>query len=122
MPYHDPFRPYVNYWFGGSEGPRVESFVAMTSEANQDRLIKEGGACIMYTHLAAGFIEKGTINKRFKLLMERLSRMNGWFVPASTLLDHILKTRGNHTITQEERHILERKWLWHKLFHTGGRS
>ena len=122
MPYHDPLRPYVNYWFAGSEGPRVDSFIAMTNEANQDRLALEGGACIMYTHLASGFLEKGTINKRFRSLMERLSRMNGWFVPASTLLDHILKTRGNHTITHEERNNLERNWLWHKLFHTGGRS
>ena len=33
-------------------------------------LVREGGACIMYTHLAPGFLEKGKINKRFKVLME----------------------------------------------------
>ena len=122
MPYHDPARPYVNYWFAASEGPRIESFNAMISEENQDRLVREGGACIMYTHLAAGFLEKGKINTRFKVLMERLSRMNGWFVPVHTLLDFILQTRGNHSITQVERRDLERRWLWHKLLHTGGRS
>ena len=122
MPYHDPARPYVNYWFAGSEGPRVDSFNAMTSEANQDRLIKEGGACIMYTHLASGFFERGAIDKRFRILMERLSRMNGWFVPVHTLLDHILDARGNYSITQPERSELETRWLYHKLFHTGGRS
>jgi hypothetical protein len=122
MPYHDPSRPYVNYWFAGSEGPRVDSFNAMTSEANQDRLIKEGGACIMYTHLASGFLESGAINKRFRVLMERLSRMNGWFVPVHTLLDYILKARGNHNITPPQRSELETRWLWHKLCHTGGRS
>src|SRR4029077_15318258 len=100
MPYHDPARPYVNYWFAGSEGPRIESFNAIMSEENQDKLVREGGACIMYTHLAAGFLEKGKINTRFKILMERLSKMNGWFVPVHTLLDFILQGRGNHSITQ----------------------
>jgi len=122
MPYHDPARPYVNYWFAGSEGPRIESFNAIMSEENQDKLVREGGACIMYTHLAAGFLEKGKINTRFKILMERLSKMNGWFVPVHTLLDFILQGRGNHSITQVERSDLERRWLWHKLIHTGGRS
>jgi hypothetical protein len=122
MPYHDPARPYVNYWFAASEGARIESFNAIMSEANQDRLVSEGGACIMYTHLAAGFLEKGKINTRFKILMERLSKMNGWFVPVHTLLDFILQVRGEHTITQAERIALERKWLWHKIVHTRGRS
>ena len=43
MPYHDPDRPYVNYWFASSEGRDVESFVSTISEANQDRLAGEGG-------------------------------------------------------------------------------
>ena len=122
MPYHDPARPYVNYWFAGSEGPRIDSFNTMMREDNQDRLVREGGACIMSTHLAAGFVEKGKINKRFQVLMERVSRMNGWFVPVHTLLDFILQARGNHSITQQEKDILERRWLRHKIFRTRGRS
>ena len=122
MPYRDPARPYVNYWFAASEGPRISSFNAIMSEENQERLASEGGACIMYAHLASGFLEDGRINKRFKVLMERLSRTNGWFVPVHTLLDYLLQARGNHSITQVERSDLERRWLWHKLFHTGGRS
>ena len=92
------------------------------SEENQDRLVREGGACIMYTHLAAGFLEKGKINTRFKALLERLSKMNGWFVPVHTLLDFIQQAKENHNITQVERRDLERRWLWHKLLHTRGRS
>ena len=122
MPYRDSDRPYVNYWFAASEGPRVTSFNDTISEANQDRLRSEGGACIIYTHFAAGFVEDGKLNGRFKSLMERLSSMNGWFVPVHTLLDFILQVRGEHTITQAERITLERKWLWHKLFRTNGRS
>jgi hypothetical protein len=99
MPYHDPQRPYANYWFASSEGPEVESFTAMLSEKNQDHLAAAGGACIMYTHLAEGFCENGRIRQRFKTLMERLSKMNGWFVPVHTMLDHILESRGHHDIS-----------------------
>jgi hypothetical protein len=122
MPYHDPDRPYVKYWFASSEGANVDSFSAMLSESNQERLRGEGGACIIYTHLAKGFVEKGRIDNRFKTLMERLASMNGWFVPVCTLLDFIVQTRGGHVITSGERNFLERKWLWHKIVHARGRT
>lgn len=122
MPYHDPARPFVNYWFASSEGNDVDSFNRTISEANQDRLANEGGACIMYTHFASRFVESGRMNKRCKMLMERMSKLNGWFVPVRTLLDHILHARGHHVITQKERAALERRWIWHKITHTHGRS
>lgn len=122
MPYHDPARPFVNYWFASSEGANVDSFNATMSERNQDRLAREGGACIMYTHFASRFLENGQLNARFRVLMERLSRMNGWYVPVSTLLDYIQRTKGHHIITQKERSILESRWMWHKIVNTSGRS
>ena len=60
MPYHDPQRPYVNYWFACSEGPDVGTFNSCISERNQDLLEQQGGACIMYTHFAKSFLEKGS--------------------------------------------------------------
>jgi hypothetical protein len=122
MPYHDLSRPYVNYWFAASEGANINSFNAMMAYKNQDKLRREGGACIMYTHFANGFLENGTINKRFKEQLERMSRLNGWFVPVCTLLDFILQVRGSYVITPSERNDLERRWLWHKIVHVGGRS
>lgn len=122
MPYHDLMRPFVNYWFASSEGANVDSFNVTVSEANQDRLAREGGACIMYTHFASRFLENGRLNERFKMLMERLSKMNGWFVPVNTLLDYVLCTRGHHVITQRERSALESRWMWHKISNTRGRS
>jgi hypothetical protein len=115
MPYHDPKRPYVRAWFASSEGPTCDSFCRTIDEAAQDRLASEGGACIMYAHLAKDFCRDGRIDGRFRALMERLSRMNGWFVPVRTLLDYIVSVRGVHTITDRERTRLERKWLAHKL-------
>lgn len=122
MPYHDPARPYVNYWFAASEGPDVTSLTRLLCEANQDQLAREGGACIVYTHLAQGFQDNGKVNNRFKSLLERLSKMNGWFVPAVTLLDHVLAVRGPYEISGGERTKLERRWLMHKIMNTRGRS
>lgn len=115
MPYHDPERPLVNYWFASSEGANVASFNERLREANQDRLEEEGGACIMYAHFAHGFCPKGVLDRRFRELMERLARKNGWFVPVSTLLDYLLEQRGPVVIDAGQRRALERKWLLHKV-------
>lgn len=115
MPYHDPKRPYVNYWFASSEGPEVRSFSRCIAERAQDRLEEEGAACIMYTHFAVGFCEQGKINSTYRSLMERLSKKNGWFVPVSVLLDYLLRVQGHHDISDTERTSLERRWLWHKI-------
>jgi hypothetical protein len=122
MPYHDPARPYVNYWFAGAEGPDITSFNRLLCEQNQDQLAREGGACIVYAHLAQGFQEHGKVNNRFKYLLERISKLNGWFVPLVTLLDHILVVRGHHVISGDERTKLERRWLTHKIINTRGRT
>ena len=55
LPYHDPQKPFVNFFFSSCEGGNVSRFVEMLNEANQDRLEEEGGVCIMYTHFAEGF-------------------------------------------------------------------
>ncbi len=116
MPYHDPLKPYVNYWFASSDGHDVRMFNECVSEANQDRLEEEGGACIMYTHFASGFAGDGALDPRFRQLITRLSKKNGWFVPVVTLLDHLLQVNGHHQISNAERARIERKWLWQKLF------
>jgi len=116
MPYHDRNRPFVNYWFAGAEGGEVRTFTATLSEANQDRLAAEGGACIMYTHLGVGFCDRGRLHPHFRSLLERLSRLNGWFVPVSTLLDYVLEVRGPHEISDRERRRLETRWLWEKVW------
>ena len=115
MPYHDPDRPYVNYWFSSSEAAVVSSFNQCLTEAAQDRLEAEGGACIIYTHFAFGFCNDGALDSRFRRLMRRLSRKNGWFVPVRTLLDYLLEQQGHREITAPQRRAFERRWLWHKI-------
>jgi hypothetical protein len=116
MPYHDATRPYVNAWYASAEGANASSFIRTISEANQDQLEAEGGACIMYTHLAKAFCAGGVVDKEFARLMTRLAAKPGWFVPVSTLLDHLAKVKGVHALTPADRAKLERRWLRHKLF------
>jgi hypothetical protein len=115
MPYHDPDRPYVNAWFAASEGSDAATFTRCLSEERQDRLEAEGGACIMYTHLASGFLRDGRLDPRFTELMRRLATKNGWFVPVTTLLDHLASVHGRTTLTPAQRGGLERRWLRSKV-------
>jgi hypothetical protein len=115
MPYHDPERPFVNYWFSASEGAEIESFNQMLSPERQDRLEEEGGACLMYTHFASGFVQNKELDRQFIEQMERLAKKDGWFVPVSTLLDFIMKVRGPYRLGKRERTELERRWLLNQL-------
>jgi hypothetical protein len=115
MPYRDPDRPYVNAWFAGSEGANLDAFNTCLAEEEQDRLEAEGGACIMYTHFASGFVHDGGLDPRFTELVTRLAGKNGWFVPVSTLLDHLAAARGVRSITPSQRRRLERRWLRSKV-------
>jgi hypothetical protein len=115
MPYHDPSRPYVNHWFAATEGRNVKTFTDRLTEANLDRLQERGGACLMYTHFAAGFVTDGQVDARFRALMEGVARRNGWFVPVATLLDFLLARNGSQTLTPGQRRSLERRWLLSKM-------
>ena len=116
MPYHDQQRPWVNRWFAASEGAQGPSFFKAITEANQDRLMEEGGACILYTHFGHGFVSDGKLHPTFVRLMERLSRKNGWFVPASTILDFLAAERGVFELDARTRRKLEWRWLSEKTF------
>lgn len=111
MPYHDPERPYVAMWFASSEGKDVRSYCARLTDANQDRLESEGGACIMYTHFASGFYTDGRLDPTFRSTMERLARRDGWFVPVTTLLDYLRDHGRGKEITRGDRRTIERRWL-----------
>jgi hypothetical protein len=66
MPYHDPARPWVNQWFAASEGAQGPAFFKAIAEARQDRLEREGGACILYTHFGHGFVDGGKLRPEFR--------------------------------------------------------
>lgn len=93
MPYYDQKKPYVNHWFSFSEGHTGDVFVKLVSDKNIEKLVKERGACVAYTHFGSGFIGKKNDGSRglrddFKKQMTKISRQkDGWFVPVSDMLD-----------------------------------
>jgi len=115
MPYHDPSKPYVKKWYAASEGSGIKSFNKLVTVQNIDKLVAERGACIMYTHFAAGFYRDGKLNDDFKKNMEYLSKKNGWFVPMNTLLGFLEQQNGPKTLQTTERLGLELSWLAAKL-------
>ena len=116
MPYHDEKRSYVQWWYASSEGNHVDDFVRTIREEEQDRLEEEGGACIMYTHLAKDFFLNGAIHPRFKELMKRLAAKGGWFVPVGQLLDFLKgQPSGGGNLTARDRNRLQLRWLKTKL-------
>jgi hypothetical protein len=114
MPYQDPGKPFVNYWFSSSEGDTVDSFCRMLRDENQDRLESEEGVCIMYTHFGKRFCN-GVLHPEFERLMRRLSKMAGWFVPVGELLDHLKHTRAVSAIPAAELKRMETRWFLSKL-------
>jgi hypothetical protein len=91
MPYRvERKKNYSNLWFSSSDGHTVEEMTDLLAPENIDRLEKEGGACIVYTHFASGFVgPDGRVVPRFREAIENLASRDGWFVPVGTLLDHL---------------------------------
>jgi hypothetical protein len=117
LPYHDERKPYVNYWFSSCEGGDVSKFCSTLSEANQERLVSQGGICIMYTHFASGFAWRGMVDPRFTALLRRLSKFNGWFVPVSELLEFQVKEKKEEQrkIPANELASMENRWIRYKF-------
>jgi hypothetical protein len=94
MPYHDADKPYVNYWFSFTDGKNLDIFNKLIEEKNINSLRKERGASIVYVHFASGFIQDNKLNNMFKERMTALSKhSDGWFVPATTLLNRLLEMK-----------------------------
>lgn len=110
MPYHDEGRPYVNAWFSSSDAGDVRRFCSLLREKNQDRLEREGGVCILYTHFACGFVQGGHVDPQVAELLRRLASRNGWFAPVSTILDRLAAYRGSLHIRRSELYALECRW------------
>ena len=90
MPYRLEDKPYVNYWFPTANGDRVVEFHELLKPENLDRLEREGGVCLVYAHLGSGSFNKGAAaDQRFETRIRELSQRNGWFVPASQILDFL---------------------------------
>ncbi len=80
----------MNQWFSSSDGQTIDEMCDLLSEANVDALEARGGACIVCTHFASGFVDAdGRVDQRFEQRIADLASKRGWFVPVSSLLDHL---------------------------------
>lgn len=121
LPYYDPSKPFVKYWFSSCDGADVDDFCDLLSESNQEKLEREGGVCIVYTHFACGFVSDGAVNPRVDRLLRALASRNGWFVPVSQLLDHLRTQRQTAQITDAELFRMEGRWAYDRVWSTAAR-
>ena len=116
MPYLDPQKSrYANYWFSSSDGADLAKFNRLVSPSNIDRLKKEGGAAIVYTHFASGFLNKGRLDNQFQHNLAYLASQNGWYVTASELLEYLIKEGRGQTIRPLGLLNLELRWFLDRL-------
>ncbi len=100
----DPMMPYrvkrkdrySNYWFSSSDAHTVTEFNALLTPSSLDRLETQRGLCILYTHFNSGYLRPdGELDPTFRMRVDDIAARNGWFAPASEILDHLRHARGN---------------------------
>jgi hypothetical protein len=124
MPYHDPSKPYVNFWFASADGASKEKFLENFSIPKIDQLEKEGGLCIAYVHFAARFTSNGQVDPEFRQRMEYIASKDGWFAPVSEVLDFLRRNedRATRAISARRRGQIETRWLVSKIISRGIRK
>lgn len=115
MPYYDPRRPAAHRWFSASDGSDVERFVCLLAPSQLDRLERSGGCCIVYAHVADGFVRNGKVDPRVLRVLEDLAARGGWYAPVETLLDYMEAERGEWVITTAEHRRLEWRWAAYQV-------
>lgn len=114
FPYHLNDKPFVQLWFPTVDGDGLVQFEKLLSTENLDRLEREGGICLVYTHFGTGSFNQGDgVDPRFEDRIRDLASRNGWFAPASEILDH-LRTHPEWTAEPSWRETvrLETLFLW----------
>jgi hypothetical protein len=116
MPFRETGKKYANYWFSSSDGHTIDEFNKLVTPIHIEKLKRQGGLCIVYTHFADGFVDgNGELDADFKRNMQYLSKQNGWFAPASEMLDYLLEVRGEETASQFYLTVLDIKWLFQRF-------
>jgi hypothetical protein len=110
MPYRDPSRPLVPWWFSATDAEDAEAFCQLISPARQERLEREGGVCIVATHFGKGFVRDGRVVEAFREHLETLARRPGWFPTVGDLLDWLRGQQRHHVLAPAEWRKMQ--WTW----------
>ena len=110
MPYRDPARPYVRWWFSAAEAEDVDEFNHLLRRENQQRLEVEGSVCIVATHFGKGYCRDGRVQPETRRLLESLARRPGWFPPVGELLDWLRARRTSNGLPVGEWRRMQWRW------------
>lgn len=110
LPYRDPNRPLAPWWFSATDAEDAAAFNQRFNEEAQDRLEREGGVCIVATHLGKRFTRDGVVHPRTEQLLRRLAGKRGWFPTVSELLDWLRQERGERTLPAAEWRRMQIRW------------
>jgi hypothetical protein len=110
MPYHDPARPLVRYWFSSTDAEDARAFADLLEPARQRSLETEGGFCIVATHLGKGYVRDSHVLPIVEERLEMLARRPGWFPTVGELLDWLRERRGVDTLPAGEWRRMQWRW------------
>jgi hypothetical protein len=111
MPYRDPWRNLIPWWFSASDAEDVTAFNSLLRVENQDRLERQGGVCIVATHLGKGFVANDAVVPDTERLLRRLAERPGWFVPVGTLLDWLIEQGVAGPLPASEWRRMQWRWF-----------
>ncbi len=97
MPYRDPARPLIPWWFSASDAEGVEEFNWLIHPRRQEHLQRDGGFCIVATHFGKSFVRHGVVNPVTRARLEELAQRPGWFPTTGELLDWLRARRESET-------------------------
>jgi len=101
MPYKDKqYEEFCNYWYSSTFASNQWMFNKMVNKQSIDRLERDGGVCILYTHLGY-YYKKGEIDKGFKKTIEYLGRKKtGLYLPVGEVLNLLLEKKIENNIPE----------------------
>lgn len=116
MPYKDKqYDEYSNYWFGSTFAPNQQMFNHVVTKESIDRLEKENGLCILYTHFGY-YMQRGIIDPGFIKMIEYIgNKKGGWFAPVGTILDFLLERKKRLNIPNQIPLLMKKKLEFQSL-------
>lgn len=111
MPYARDTTPFVRLWFSTTDAPDADCFAERITVEALERLEEEGGVCIVSTHLGKGYARDGRVRPEFEAVVRHLAERPGWYVPTSTILDHLRERGAGGVLGASARRRLELRYL-----------
>jgi hypothetical protein len=110
MPYHDPQRALVRWWFSAADAQGAFEFCQLLSPKNQQKLERDGGICIVATHFGKGFVRHGQVEPLTRQRLERIAERPGWFPTVGELLDWLRAQRSSDVLPVGEWKRMQWRW------------